>query len=124
MRKGTGKVNPDHNYISTNTAVQVMMTHIEADPGHDTGIIKTIPGVAHDAQVQHTGVTAINPPGTHHTNHTADHLCTKVPHPTTPEIDVDHIHIHSTNPQDEICRGHTHTPADQKAIHITKETPE
>ena len=67
------------------------MTHIEAVPGHDIGIISTTPGVAHDAEVSHAGITAIDPTTTHHINSTADNLYAEVPHPTTPEIEVDHI---------------------------------
>ena len=56
------------------------MTHIEATSSHDIGIIATTSGVAHDAQVPHTGVTVIYPAMTHHINPTKDHLCTEVPH--------------------------------------------
>ena len=95
------------------------MTHIKAAPGHDAGIITTTPGVAHNAQVPHTGVITIDPTTTHHINSITDQA-----HPTTPEIEVDHIHIHPTNPQDEICIGHTCIPADHEANHITRGTPE
>ena len=73
MKAGTGEVVPGHNDIFTDIAAQVIMTHIEATPGHDTGIIATSPGVAHNAQVPHTWVTAIYPATTHHIDPTADH---------------------------------------------------
>ena len=124
MKTGTGKVIPGHSHIFTDITAQVIMTCIEAASGHDTGIVTITPEVAHNAQIPHTGVTAIDPTMTHHTDPTADHPHTKVPHPTTPEIKVDHIHVHPTNPQDEICIGHTCTPADHEANHITRGTPE
>ena len=96
------------------------MIHIEAIPGHDIEIFTTTPGVSYDAQVPHTGVKAINLSVTHHIDPTADHLYTEVPHLTTPQTKVVHIHIHPTNPQGEIHIGHTHTPADHKANHITR----
>ena len=114
MKTGKGKVIPGHNHIFTDITAQVAMTHIEATPCHDTGIITITQGVAHDAQVPHTWVIVIDPTTTHHINPTADHLHTEVPLPTTPEIKVDHVHIHPTNPQDKSCIGHTSTPADQK----------
>ena len=103
MKTGTGEVIPGHNHILTDIAVQVTMTHMEAAPGYDTKIVAITPGVAHDAQVPHTGVTAIDPTATHHMNPTADHMHTDIPHPTTPEINIDHIHIHSTNHQDRFA---------------------
>ena len=51
----------------------------------------------------------------HHTNPIADHLHLEVPQLTTPEIKVDHIHIHPTNPPGDICTGHIHIPADHEA---------
>ena len=76
------------------------MTHIEAAPGHDTGMITTTPEVAHFhiqrlqslIPLQHTTSTP-----------TTDHPCTEVPHPTTPEVKVDPTHIHPTKPSEEIC---------------------
>ena len=100
------------------------MTHTEATPSHDIGIITTTSGVAHNAHIPHIEITVINPTTTHHTNVTADHPCIEVPQLTTPEIVVDGIHIHHTNPQGEICIGHTHTPADHKANHISRRTQE
>ena len=96
------------------------MTQIEATRGHDTGIITTTPEVAHDAHTQHTDITAIDPAVTHHTNPTAGHLHTEVPQPTTPEIEVDPIHIHPTNPPGEINTGHIHILADHEANHRNK----
>ena len=123
MKTGTEEVIPHQNHIFPDTTAQVVMTHIEAIQGHNIEIIATTPGVAHDAQVPHTWVIAINPATTHHINPTTDHPCTKVPHHTTPEFKVNHIHIHPTKPQDKICIGHTCTPADHEANHITRETP-
>ena len=54
MKAGTEKVIPGHNHIFTDTAAQVVMTHIEAIPGHNIGIIATTPGVTYNAQVLHT----------------------------------------------------------------------
>ena len=61
---------------------------------------------------------------THHIDPTADHPHIETHHHTTPETEVTHIHIHPTNPQDKIHIGHTQTPADHKANHITRGTPE
>ena len=74
---------------------------MKAVPGHNIGIITTIPGVAHDAQVPHTRVIAINPTMTHHINQTTDHPCTEAHHHSTQETKVTHFHIHPTNPQEE-----------------------
>ena len=109
------EVIPGYNHISTDTAAPVTMIHIEAIPGHDIGIIITIPGVAHDAQVPHTGVIVIDPTVTHHIKLNADHLCTEAHPHTIPESEVAHIHVHPTNPQDEIHIGHIHTPVDHQA---------
>ena len=124
MRTGTGKVVPSYNHIFTDAAVQVIMIHIEAIPDHDIGIITTTPGVAHNAQAPHTGVIAIAPTATHHIDPTKDHLHTEAPHHTTPETKVTHDHIHPINPQDDIHIGHSHTPADHEANHMTRGTPE
>ena len=124
MRTGTGEVIPGHSHISTDTAAQVIMIHIEAIPDHDIGIITTTTtGVAQDAQVPHTEVIAIDPAMTHHIDHTADHPHTEAHH-TTPEIEATHIHIHPTNPHDEIHIGQTHTPVGHKANHIKRRMPE
>ena len=122
MKTGTGKVIPGHNHIFTDITAQVHMTHIEAAPGHNTGIIATTPEVAHNAHTPHTGITAINPAMTHHINPTADHPHTEVPQPTTHEIKVDPIHVHPTNPAREICTSHIHIPADHKANYTTRRT--
>ena len=90
------------------------MTHIEATPGLNTGIIATTPGVTHNAQVPQTGVIAIDPAMTHHIIPTANHQHTVVPHHTTPEIEVNHIHVHPTKTQDKIHMGYTDTPADHE----------
>ena len=49
MKRGTGGAVPGHNHIFTDIAAQVTMTRIGVTPGHDTGIIATIPVVAHNA---------------------------------------------------------------------------
>ena len=123
MRTGTGEAIPGHNHVSTDTTAQVIIIHIEATSDNNIGIITTTTGVAHDAQIPHTGVIAINPTMTHHLDHTADHPCTEAYH-TTPEIGATHVHIHPTNPHDMIHIGHTHTPVDHKANHITRRMPE
>ena len=66
MKTGTEKPFQVMVMFSTDTAAQVNMIHIEAVPGHDTGIITTAPEVAHGAQVLYTGVIVINPAMTHH----------------------------------------------------------
>ena len=58
-KTGTEQAIPDLSHISTDITAQVNITHIEAIPDHDTGIITTITEVAHNAQALHTGVTAI-----------------------------------------------------------------
>ena len=123
MRTGTGKAIPSHSHISTDIAAQVITIHVEATPDHDIGLITTITGVTHDAQISYTGVIAIGSTVTHHIDHTTDHPCTEAHH-TTPGTEVTHVHIHPTNPQDEIHTFHTCTPADCKANHITRRTPE
>ena len=120
IKIGTGKVIPGHNHIFTDIAVQVAMTHIEAAPGHDTGIIATTPEVAHGTHAPHTEITAINPTATHCINPTTDHLHTEVPQPTTPEMEANPIHVHPTHPPGEIHTGHIHIPADHKANHTTR----
>ena len=122
MRTGTGKVIPCHSHISTETTAQVVIIHIEAIPDHNIGIIATTTGVAHDVQIPHTEVIAINPALTHQIDHTADHLCTEAHH-ATPEIEATHVHVHPTNPYNRIHIGHTCTPVDHKANHITRRMP-
>ena len=58
-----------------------------------------------------------------HIDHTTDHLHTEAHH-TTPEIEACHIYVHPANPHDEMHIGHTHTPVDHEANHITRRTPE
>ena len=106
----------------TDTAVQVIMTYIESNPGHDTGIIATTPEVAYDAHVPHTKNTAIDPTVTHHIDPTTHHPHTEVPQPTTPEIEVDPTHVHPTNSSGEICTGGIHIPADHKPNHTKRRT--
>ena len=122
VKTGTGKVVPGHNHIFTDITAQVIMTHIQATPGHDTGITATTPEVAYDVHAPHIEIKAIDLAMTHHTNPTADHPHTEVPQPTTPEIEVDPIQICPTNPPGEICTGHTHIPADHEPNHTTRRT--
>ena len=122
VKVGTDKVISNHSLIFTGIAAQVIMTHTEATPGHDIGIIAAIPRVAHNAHVPYIEITVIDPTRTHHTDLIADHPHIEVPQLTTPEIIVDHVHIHPTNPQDKFHIGHTHTPADHKAHHTTRRT--
>ena len=98
------------------------MTHIEATPGHGTGVIATTPEVAHNGHALHTEITAIDPATIHHTNPTTGHPHIEVPQPTTPKIEVDPIPAHPTNPPGKICPGHIHIPADHKANHTTRRT--
>ena len=58
---------------------------MEAIPDHNIGIIAIITGVAHDAQIPHTAVIAIDLSMTPHIDHTADHPHTEAHH-TSPEI--------------------------------------
>ena len=74
------------------------MIHTKAAPSHDIEIITATPGVAHDAHAPHIKITAIDPTMTHHTNLITDHPHIEVLQLTTPDIVVDHIHIHPTNP--------------------------
>ena len=61
---------------------------------------------------------------THHINHTTvSSMHTEPHHHTTPETEVTHVHIHPTYPQEETHIGHTHTPVDHEANHITRRTP-
>ena len=124
MKTGMGKVIPDTNLIFTDIAAQVIMTHTEATPGHDIGIIIATPGVTHDAQTLHIEITVSDPTTTYHTNFITDHPYIDVPQLTTPEIVVDHVHVHPTNPQGEICIGHTHIQADHEANHTPRRTQE
>ena len=98
MKTGTGEVIPDHNLIFTDITAQVVITHTEATPGHDVGIIAGTPGVAQNGHAPHKEITVIGPATTHHTDLITDHPHIEVPQLTTPEITVDHIHIHPTNP--------------------------
>ena len=118
MRTGIGEVIPGHSHISTATAAQVIMIHIEAIPDHDIRIITTTPEAVQDAPVPHTGTTAIDLSATHHINHTIGHAHTEAHPHTTPEIEVAHVHVHPTGHQDKIQVGTTCTPAN----HTTKNT--
>ena len=120
VKTGAGKVIPGHNHTFTDTTAPVIMIHMETIPGHDIGIIATTPGVAHNTHVPHTEVIPINPAMTHHIDPTTDHPHTEGSHHTTPEIEVNHIHIHPTKPQDKIHISHTRTPADHKANNIKR----
>ena len=120
MKTGTGKVIPDHNLIFTDITARVITIHSEATPCHDIGIIAATPGVAHDAHAPHIEITTINSAMTHHTDLIADHPHIEVLQLTTPEIIVDHIHVHPTNLQGKICTGHIHIPAN----HTSRRTQE
>ena len=80
------------------------------------------PGVAHNAYIPYIEITVIDPTTAHYTDLTADHPHTEVPQLTTPQIIVDHIHIHLTNPHGKFCIGHTHTSANHEANHTTRRT--
>ena len=121
-KTGTGEVIPDHSLIFPGIAAKVVMTHTEAAPGHDTGIIAATPGVAHNTHAPHIEITVTNATMTYHIDPTTDHPHTEVPQPTTPEIEVDPAHIPSANPPGEICTHHIHIPADHKATHTTRRT--
>ena len=123
MKTRAGEAIQGHSHIFTDTAAQVVRVPIEAILDHGIGILTIITGVAHDAQIPHTGAIAIDLAVTPHIDHTADHLHTGTHH-TTPEIEACHVHIHPTNPHNEPHIGHTHTPVDHEANHITRRTPE
>ena len=118
-RTGTGEAIQGLSHIITDTTAQVVMTLIEAILDHNIGIIAIITGVAHDTPIPCTGVIAVDLTMTLYTDHTADYLHTEAHH-TTPEIEACHIHIHSTNPHDEIHIGHTCTPVHHEENHITR----
>ena len=122
MKTGMGEVIPGHNHIFTDITAQVIMTLIEATPGHKTGIITTTPEVAHVTHIPNTEIRAINPAVTHHINCTTDHPHTEASQPTTPGIKVDPFHIHPTNPPGEISTGHIHISVDHKVNHTTRRT--
>ena len=107
----------------TDTTAQVVRIPIEAILDHNIGIIAIITEVAHTTQILHTELIAIDLIMTLQMGHTPDHLHTEAHH-STPEIEACHVHIHPTNPHDKTHIGHTHTPVDHKANHITKGTPE
>ena len=76
IKTRTGEVIPDHNLIFTDITAQVIMIHAEAAPGHDIGIITSIPGITHDAHTPHIEITAIDPAETHHSrDHSRSHSC-------------------------------------------------
>ena len=124
MKTGTVKIIPDHNLIFTDITAQVIMTHTEATPGHNIGIIAATTRVAHDTHIPHIEITVTNPAVLHQTYLFSGHPHIEVPQFTTPEIIADHIHAHSTNLQGEICTGHIHIPADHKANHTSRRTQE
>ena len=59
MRTGTGEAVQSLNHDFTDTAAQVTMIPIEAILDHNTGINAIITGVAHNAQIPHTGVIVV-----------------------------------------------------------------
>ena len=110
VKTGIGEVIPSHNLIFTDIAAQVGMTHTEAAPGHDIGIIAAIPAVTHDAHAPHTEITDIDPTATHHTDLTADHPHIEVPQLTTPEIGVDSCsHPSYKSSWRDLHRSHSHS---------------
>ena len=123
MRSGTGEAFQGLSHIFTDTAAQVFMIPMEIILDHDIGIIAIITGVDHNTAIQNTGVIAINLTVTLHIDHTTDHPHTEAHH-TTQEIEACCIHIHPTNPHNEIHIGHTHTPVDHKTNHITRRAPD
>ena len=54
---------------------------------------------------------------THHNNLIADHTHIEHPQLTTPEIILDHVPIHPTNPQGMFQIGDSHSPADHEVNH-------
>ena len=97
MRTGTGKAIQNLSHVFTDITAEITRIPIEAMPDNNIGIITIITGVAHIAQIPHTGVIAINLTMTLHIDHTADHQHTEAHH-ITPEIGACHAHIHHTNP--------------------------
>ena len=79
MKTGTGKVIRCQNLIFTDITAQIIMTHTEAAPEPNIGIITATPGVAHDAHIPHIEITVINPTMTHRTDLIADHPHIEVP---------------------------------------------
>ena len=59
---------------------------------------------------------------THHTDLIMDHPHIEVHQLTTP-LPVDHNHVHTTNPQGEICIGHTHIPSRSRGKPHLKKNP-
>ena len=108
MRTGRGEAIQGLSHIFTDTTAQVIRIPIEAILDHDIGITAIITGVAHNTQILHTGVIAIDPAMTLHTDHTANHPHTETHH-TTPEIEACHIHIHPTNPDDDTTSQEHHS---------------
>ena len=123
MRTRTGKAIQCLNHIFTDTTAPVTMIPTEVIPDYDKGIIAIITGVGHVTQIPHTGDIAIDLTMTLHIDHAAGHPHTEAHH-TTPEIEACHAHIHHTNPCNKTHIGHTHTPVDNEANHITRRTPE
>ena len=123
MRTGTGETIQALSHSFTDIAAQVTRIPIDAIPDHDIGIITIITGVAHIAQIPHTGVIAINLAVTLHIDHTTDHQHTEAHH-ITPEMGACHAIVHHTNPHGKTHIDHSHTPVDHRANHTTRRTPE
>ena len=90
---------------------------------YDIRIVAIITEAAHNAQILHTEVIAIDLTVTLHIDHTTDHPHTEAHH-TIPEIEACQAHIHHTNPHDKTHIGHPHTPVDHETNHITRRTLE
>ena len=114
-----GKAIQGLSHILIDTTAQIVRIPIDVILDHNIRILAIITGVAHDTQILHTGVIAINFTVTLNIDHTTGHLHTGAHH-TTPEIEVCHVYVHPTNPHGEPHIGQTCTPVDHKANHITR----
>ena len=77
----------------------------------NTEIDATTTEAAHNNLAQPTEDTATNLAITHHTSHIADHPNIKALQVIDPEITVDHIHDHPTDPQGMNLADQIPTPA-------------
>ena len=111
MKIETGKANPDHSPTFEDIAAQVIMIHIEAALGHNTGTDAITTGAAHDDPSQPTEDTARDLTMTHCTGHIADHPNIKALQVINPEIEVGHIPNHPTDLQGMNLADQIHTPA-------------
>ena len=130
MRTGTGEAIQDLSHVFTDTAAQVTRIPIEAVPDHNIGIITIITGVAHQIPLKSPGIPhnrsyghqpchdlTVNTPHRPH--------CRSSAHRSSSYHSRDRslsCQVHHTNPHDETHIGHTHTPVDHEANHITRRT--